>query len=94
MFVQVSVILAGSEFSIFLLDKEEGRCLWRGQGSDLSGLEVFVNKVICGFPFIWREGVYFANFRDESVFHVNFVVVRLGGGKVSGCWFFEDLFKG
>ena len=28
-FIQVSVILAGSEFSILLLDKEEGRCLWR-----------------------------------------------------------------
>ena len=27
-FIQVSVILAGSEFSILLLDEEDGRCLW------------------------------------------------------------------
>ena len=35
-FVQVPVILTRLEFSIFLLYEKEGRCLWGGQGSDLS----------------------------------------------------------
>ena len=51
MFVQVSVILTGTETAILLFDKEEWGRL-RGIGrANLSTVKVFLEEVFGGFPF-------------------------------------------
>src|SRR5271168_422093 len=45
-FIEYSIILTGSQFSIFLVDKEKWRCHGRFRGSDVSFLEIVVNKVL------------------------------------------------
>ena len=42
MFIDVVVVLAGTESSILLFDKEERRCLWRIGQMDLSRGKVFI----------------------------------------------------
>ena len=36
-FVNVAIVLVGSEATVFLLDKEERGCLWRVRGTDFAG---------------------------------------------------------
>ena len=48
MFIQVAVILARAEATVFLLDKEEWECLGRVGRTDLSTVKVFLEKVFGG----------------------------------------------
>ena len=50
---------------------------------DLSRFEVFINELICGFLFIGEKGVHLADLGDKGVIHVDFMIIRLGGGKSS-----------
>ena len=64
-FIEVVVILVGTEFPVFLFDKEERECL-RGVGRvNLPGSKVFFEEVLGGFLFIWGEQVDFAYLRHE-----------------------------
>ena len=54
MFVQVAIILARAETTIFLLDKEEWGCLGGVGRTDLSAVKVFLEEVFSGFP-LFRE---------------------------------------
>ena len=86
MFVDIAVVLAGAESSVFLFDKEEGRGLGGVGWTDLSGGEVLIQEVFGGFVFVGREGVYFPDFWGERVVKVDFMVVRMGRGNVVGCF--------
>jgi len=57
MFIEVSVVLAWTESSVLLLDKEEGGCLGGVGGADFSGTEVFVEKFFGGEAFVGGERV-------------------------------------
>ena len=50
MFVQIAVILARAETTIFLLDKEEWGCLGRVGRTDLSAVKVFLKEIFGGLP--------------------------------------------
>ena len=91
MFVEVLVVLAGVEFTIFLLDKEERRCLGGVRGANFSCSEVFFEEVFGGFLFVRGERVYFAYLRHEGLIKVDLVVIRLGRGDMVSCFFQEDL---
>ena len=66
MTVQVSVILTGSKAFILFFDEEEGRNLVRFGWVNLPGAEILVNELVCGFPFLDREGVEFSYFWDKG----------------------------
>jgi len=51
-FVEVSVVLAGTKSSVLLLDKEEGGGLGRVGGADFSSAKVFVEKFFGGKAFV------------------------------------------
>ena len=76
-FVDIAVVLAGAESSILLFHKEERGGLGGVRWVDLSRGEVFIQEVLSGFSFVWREGVYFPNFRSEAVVEVDFMVIGL-----------------
>ena len=56
-FVEVSVVLAGTESSVFLLDKEEGGGLRGVGGADFSGTKVFVEEFFGGKTFVRGQWV-------------------------------------
>ena len=66
MFIEVPVILARTEFSIFLLDEEEGGRLGGVGRTNLSSGEVFFEEVLGSFPFVRRKWVNFAYLRREG----------------------------
>ena len=57
MFIQVAVVLARTETTIVLFDKEEWECLGGVQWANLSTIKVFLEEVFGGFTFIRGEGV-------------------------------------
>ena len=89
--VEVSVVLAGVEFTILLLNKEEGGCLEGVGRTNLSCGKVFFEEVLSSFLFIRRKWIDFAYLRHERLIEVDLVVVRSGRGDVIGCFFGEDL---
>ena len=56
---------------------------------DFAALEIFIEKVFCGFLLIRREWVDFPNLRDKALMKVYFVIVRLRWGNMGG-FFGED----
>ena len=75
MFVQVAIVLTGTESFIFLFNEEKRRCLRRVRGMDLSAVKVFLKEVFHGFSFVGGEGIYFSNLRGERIIEVDFMVV-------------------
>ena len=73
--VKVVVILAGSEASILFLDKEERRSLGGFGWLDFSRANIFVNKLIRGFPSLDRERVELSYFWDKGFIKVYGMVV-------------------
>ena len=61
MFIEVSVVLARVEFAVLLLDKEEEGCLGGVGRMNLSGSQVFLEKVFDSFLFVRRKQVDFGN---------------------------------
>ena len=53
MFIEVAIVLAGSESAVLFLDKEERRCLGRFRRADLSGAKVFINEVVGSLSFFY-----------------------------------------
>ena len=60
MFVEVLVVLAGAEFTILLLDKEEEGYLRGVRRTNLSYSKVFFEEILSSFLFIGGEWIYFA----------------------------------
>ena len=84
-FVKVAEILAGSEASILFLDEEERRSLGGFGRTDFPGVKVFVNKLICGFPFLDQEGTEFSYLWDKGFIKVySMVIGSRWGYMVSG----------
>ena len=81
-FVKVAVILAGSEASILFLDKEERRSLGGFGQTDFPRAKVFINKLICGFPFLDREGIEFSYLWDKGFIKVYSMVIGSRWGYV------------
>ena len=92
-FVEVSIVLAGVEFAIFLLDKEEGGCLGGVGRTDLPDGQVFFEEVLSSFLFVRRKRIDFAYLRCESFVEIDLVVIGSGRGNVVRCFFGEDLSK-
>ena len=91
MFIEISVVLAGSESAVLFLDEEEGRRLGGFRRADLSRAKVFINEVIGGLSFFYREGIEFSNFWDKGFTEIDGVVVGSRGGYVVRGFFREDL---
>ena len=91
MFIEIPVILARTEFSIFLLDEEERGRLGRVGRTNLSGGKVFFKEVLGSFLFFRRKRVDFAYLRCEGFVKINLVIVGLGWGDVVSCFLGEDL---
>ena len=62
MLVEVTIVLAGVEFAILFLDKEEGGCLKGVERMDLSSGQVFFKEILSHLFLIRRQQVDFANF--------------------------------
>ena len=60
-FIQVSVVLTGAEFSILFFDKEEKGGLWGVGRMNLSSGQVFFEEVLGGFLFIGRKWIDFVD---------------------------------
>ena len=87
MFVDVAVVLAWAESSVFLFDKEKGGGL-RGVGrADLSRRQVLIQKVFGSFSLIGGKGVYLPNLRCKGIIKVDLVIVGSRGGNVIGSFF-------
>ena len=84
-------MLAWVEFSVFLLNKEEGGCLERVGGSDLLSSEIFFKKVLGGLLFIKGKGLDFSNLGHEEVIKIDLMIIRLGRRNMVGFFFEEDL---
>ena len=67
MFIEVVIVLAGSESAVLFLDEEEQRCLGGFRRVDLSRVKVFVNEVVGNLWFFHREGVKFPYLRDKGL---------------------------
>ena len=78
-FIEISVVLAGSESAVLYLDKEERRSLRRFGQADFPGAEVFIYEFICGLLFFYQEGIEFPYLRDKGFVKVDSVVVGSGG---------------
>ena len=89
--IKISVVLAGSETSILFLNEEERRSLGGFGWTDLSGAKILINEFICSFLFFDREGIEFANFRDEGLVKVYDMVIGSGWGYMVCGFFGEDL---
>ena len=66
MAVEVSVILAGLEAFILFLNEEERGSLGGFGQMDFPRMKVFVDELICGLPFLDREGIEFSYLWDEG----------------------------
>ena len=66
MAIEVSVILAGLEASILFLNEEERGGLGGFGQMDFPRMKVFVDELICGLPFLDREGIEFSYLWDEG----------------------------
>ena len=67
MFVEILVVLARAESSIFLLNKEEWGSLWGLGLSNFARLEMFVNEHLTCLYFFWVHGVGFGHLWDEGL---------------------------
>ena len=65
MLIEISIILTGAKFPVFLLHKEEGGCLRGVEKADFSSCQVFLKEVLGSFLFVQGEQVDFAYFRDK-----------------------------
>ena len=81
-FIEVTIVLARSESAVLFLDKEEWRCLGRLRWADLSRAKVFINEVVGGLPFFYRERVEFADLWDKRFVKVNGMVIGASGGNM------------
>jgi len=90
MFIEVPVVLARMESSVFLFDEEEGSGLGGVRGTDFSGTKVFVKESFGGKAFIKGERVEFSNLGSERVGEVDFVIVGLRRGNMVRSLFSED----
>ena len=90
-FVEVTIVLAGAEFAIFLFDKEERGCLGGIGRTNLSSSQVFLQEVLSSFLFIWRKWVDFAYLRREGFIKIDFMIVGSGRGDMVGHFLREDL---
>jgi len=86
MFIEVSVVLAWVESSVFLFDKEERSGLGGVGGTDFSSMKIFVKKCFGGKAFVRGERIEFSYFRSEGVGEVDFVVVRSRGRDMVSCF--------
>ena len=86
-FIEVTIVLAGSESAVLFLDKEEGGCLGGFRRADFPGAKIFINEVVGGLSFFYREGVEFPNLWDKGLGEVDGVVIGAGGGYVVGGFF-------
>jgi len=79
--VDISIILAGTECSILLQDKEEGGCLQGLQGKDLSFLEVLINERFQGLHLFRIERIVLRSSQDERVVEFDSMVKGVMGRK-------------
>ena len=91
MFIEVTIVSAGSESTVLLFDKEEERCLRGFRRVDLSRVKVFINEVVSSLSFFYREGVKFPNLRDKGFVEIDGMVIGASGGNMVGGFFGEDL---
>ena len=52
-FIEVAIVLAGSESTVLFLDKEERRCLGGLRWADFSRVKVFINEVVGSLLFFY-----------------------------------------
>ena len=93
MFIEVSVILAWTEFAILFLNEEERRGLRGVRGTKFSSGEVFFKEVFSGFLFIWGEQVNFADLQHKGLVKVDLMVIGSARRDMVSGFFREDLCK-
>ena len=91
MFIEVTIVLAGSESAVLFLDKEEGGHLGGFRWADLPRAKVFINEVVGSLSFFYREGIKFPNLWDKGLVKVDGMVVGATRGYVVCGFFGEDL---
>ena len=77
-FVDIAIVLTGSEATVLLFDKEERGSLWGVRGANFASFQIFVKKVFRCFSFFGGEGVYLADLRFERFVKVDLRVIGMG----------------
>ena len=67
-FIEISIILAGVESSIFLLDEEEQGSLGGSRFPDLARFEMFINEGFTCLHLLWVHGVGLGYFWNKGLF--------------------------
>ena len=74
MFIKISIILTGSEFPIFLVNKEEWRCHWRLRWPDITFFQVFLYEFVQFNLFLRCQIICLEIFGHKCILHLNFVI--------------------
>ena len=72
--IEVPIVLARVEPSIFCLNKEEGRGLWRLQFLDFARLKMFVNELLTCVHLFRVQGIGFGDFQHKGLLKVDGVI--------------------
>jgi len=75
--IDVVVVLTGTEYSILLQDKEEGRRLQGFQGEDLFLFEVLINEHFQGLHFLQVKQIVLHSTQDKGVVKFDGMIERL-----------------
>ena len=89
-FIEVPIVLAGTESTIFLFDKEEESGLGEIQKVDFPSMKIFIEEVFSSFMLLREERIEFPNFGDEKVSKVDFMIVNSRRGNMVGGFLGED----
>jgi len=89
-FIEVPVVLAWTESSVFLFYEEEESGLGGIGGTDFSGMKVFVEESFGGKAFVGGERIEFPYFGGERVGEVDFMVIGSRRGNMVCSFFGED----
>ena len=74
--IEISIILAWPQGSVFFGHKEKWRSLWGFQGYNSSCFQVFIDEGLADLFLSRVERVYFSNLGNEGVFEFNGMVER------------------
>ena len=86
-FVDVSVILAGAESTIFLFDREKRDACGELDGWIFPEARFLLRKSLVAFHSSEEMGVYLSYFWGKGVVQVDLMVIWLGRGNVVGSFF-------
>jgi hypothetical protein len=89
-FVELLIVLAGTERTVLLFDKEEGGGLWGEGMADISFLEVILDEGVEFALLVWRQAVNLPSLWFETGLEIDAMVPGSGSREAGGGFFVKD----